>query len=81
MSLRTVSSTWYEVVQVGGYGCKLCGTYNNKREALKDIKEVNERAAAQGYKVENYYIMMCICVRMIEDNGDVVSESTTRVRV
>ena len=81
MNLRTVASTWYEAVMVGGYGCKLYGTYDNKREAQKAIKTSNEKAVQQGYKADDYFIMMCSCVRMIEDNGDVVSETITKARV
>ena len=81
MNLRTVTSTWYEAVMVGGYGCKLNRTYDNKRDVQKAIKESNARAVERGYKADNYFIMMCSCVRMIEDNGDVVSETITRVRV
>lgn len=81
MELRTVASTWYEAVMVGGYGCKLCGNYDNKRDAQKAIKESSAKAVERGYKADKYYVMMCNCVRMIEDNGDVVSETITRVRV
>lgn len=81
MDFRTITSTWYEVVMVGGYGCKLPGLYNSKREAQKAIKVSNEKAVQQGYEEDKYFIMMCSCVRMIEDNGDVVSETIARVRV
>lgn len=81
MELRTIASTWYEAVMIGGYGCKLSGTYDNKREVQKAIKASNERAVEQGYKADKYFIMMCSCVRMVEDNGDVVSETITRIRV
>lgn len=81
MNLRTVASTWYEAVQIGGYGCRLNGTYESKREVQKAIKEANVRAKDWGYKEEEYNIMLCHCVRMIEDNGDVVSETITKVRV
>lgn len=81
MELRTVASTWYEAVMIGGYGCKLSGTYDSKRETQKAIKESNARAVERGYKADSYFIVMCSCVRMVEDNGDVVSETITRVRV
>lgn len=81
MDLRTIASTWYEAVMVGGYNCKLSGVYDNKREAQKAIKISIENALQQGHKEDKYFIMMCNCIRMIEDNGDIVSETITRVRV
>lgn len=81
MELRNVSSEWYEAVMIGGYGCKLYGTYNSKAETEIAVKEANNRAVERGYKADKYFIMRCSCVRLIEDNGDVVSETTTRTRV
>ena len=80
MNLKTVVSTWFEAVQVCGYGCKLADIYNNKKEAQKAIKESNERAVKQGFKANEYYIMLCNCVRLLDENNDVVSETITRVR-
>lgn len=81
MNLKTVASTWFEAVQVCGYGCKLVNTYNSKRDAKKAIKESNERAIEQGFKANEYYIMLCNCVRLLDENNDVVSETITRARV
>ena len=81
MDFKTVVSTWYEAIQVKGYGCKLCKTYNNKKEAQKGIKESNAKAIEQGYTADEYYIMLCNCVRQIDENNDVISETITRVRV
>lgn len=80
MELRTIASTWYEAVMVGGYGCKLHGTYDSKREVQKAIKESNARVVERGYKADEYFIVLCHCVRLIDDKGDVVSETITRVR-
>lgn len=81
MELRTVCNTWYEAIMAHGYGCKLYGTWDNKREAQQAIKEANDRAVERGYKADEYYIMLCNVVRMIDDNGDVVSETITKARV
>lgn len=81
MKLRAITDNWYEAVQVGGYGCKLNNTYASKREAQKAIAEANLRVIERGYGADEYYIMYCSIVRLIEDNGDVVSETITRVRV
>lgn len=81
MELRTVCNTWYEAIMVHGYGCKLYGTWDNKKEAYQAIKEANDRAVERGYKADEYYIMLCNLVRMIDDNGDVVSETITKARV
>ena len=81
MELRTVCSTWYEAIQIRAFGCKLSNTYSSKREAQKAITETNINAVKQGYQPDEYYIMLCNLVRMIDDNGDVVSETVTRVRV
>lgn len=81
MELRTITSAWYEVVYVGGYGCKLKNTYASKKDALKAAMEANIRSIENGYGPSKYYIMYCTIVRLIEDNGDVVSETITRTRV
>lgn len=81
MKLRTITSTWYEAVQIGGFGCKLKNTYASKRETQKAIAEANIRAIERGYGPDEYHIVLCTIVRLIEDNGDVVSETITRVRV
>ena len=81
MNLKTVVKTWFEAVQVRGYGCKLADTYNNEKEAQIAINESNERAVKQGFKAEEYYIMLCNCTRLFDENNDVVSETITRARV
>ena len=81
MDLRVVASTWYEAVMVNSYGAKLDGTYDNKRDVQKAIKAANMREKERGYEPSKYYIMLCNCVRMFEDNGDTVSETITKVRV
>lgn len=80
MKLKTVASTWYEADMKRGYGCKLDGVYRNLREIKKAIKESNARAVAQGYKADEYIIMLCHHVRVLDENNDVVSETRTRVR-
>lgn len=81
MNLQAIANTWYEAVMVRGYGCKLDGTYYNKREVQKAIKDANARAVERGYKADEYFILLCNCVRLIDDNGDVVSGTITKVRV
>lgn len=81
MELRTITSTWYEVVLVGGYGAKLEKTYATQKDANQAATETNMRAIDNGYGPSKYYIMYCTIVRLIEDNGDVVSETITRTRV
>lgn len=81
MSVRQIISTWYEAVMVGGYGCKLLNTYNSKEEALKDIEETNKRVVERGYRADEYYVMRCHCVKLVEDNGDVITEVVTREKV
>lgn len=80
MKLRTVASTWYEVVFVQSYGAKLENTFYNKREAQKAIKEFKERQVQRGNKPSECFILLCNIVRLIDDNGDVVSETVTKVR-
>ena len=81
MNLRAVSSTWYEAVMVKGYGAKLDGKYDNKRAAAKAIAECIARVIERGYKPDEYYVMMCTCIRMIDDQGDTISETITRIMV
>ena len=81
MKLKTVCSTWYEAIQVGGYGCKLADTYRNKREAQAAIKAANEKAVAAGYSPDEYYIVICNATRVITENCDIVSETVTRAVV
>ena len=81
MKLQTVASTWYEAVMVKGYGCRLDGCYDNKREAQKAIKEYKARVVERGYKADEYFILMCNCIRMFDENGDTVSETITKTRV
>lgn len=81
MELRTVARTWYEVVFVQSYGAKLDNTFYSKREAQKEIKEYKERQVQRGNKPSECFILMCNVVRMMDDNGDTVSETVTKVRV
>jgi hypothetical protein len=76
-----MASAWYEAIMVGGRGCKLSGTYDSQREAQKAIKEANAKAVECGYKADEYFIVLCSIVRMIDDNGDMVSETITKARV
>lgn len=81
MELRTVASTWYEVVFARSYGAKLDNTFYSKREAQKAIKEYKERQVQRGNKPSECFILLCNVVRMMDDNGDTVSETVTKVRV
>lgn len=80
MHLRSIASTWYEAVMVNSYGAKLENTYYTKRDIQKAIKETNQREVERGYNASEYFILLCNCVRLIDDNGDVVSETITKVR-
>ena len=80
MKLKTVDSTWYEADIKRGYGCKLEGTYYSLREIKTAIEKSNARAVAQGYKADEYIIMLCSHVRVLDENNDVISETRTRVR-
>ena len=79
--MKTVRGTWYEVWSKNNRGMKLPGpvfdTYQNLREAKKQIKESNERQAKAGYKPEEWYIMVADSIRTTDDNGMVVSETLT----
>lgn len=79
--MKSINKEWYEAVNVGGFGCKLAETFNTLEEAQKGIEESNARAVSRGYKEENFYIMKCMLVRVIDDNNDVISEIIGRYKV
>lgn len=81
MSYRTIDSTWYEAVMEGGFGAKLANTYDSKFKALRAIAETNKRVEARGYKTDKYFVVLCHVIRVVDDNGDLVSEVVTRERV
>lgn len=76
-----VTSTWYEAVMVRGFGAKLADTFNSMEEVALAIKKVTDREIEMGYKPSRYFIVRCDIVRIFDDNGDVVSETVTRVRM
>lgn len=81
LPVRTVTSTWYEAVMVRGFGAKLADTFNSMEEVALAIKKVTDREIEMGYKPSRYFIVRCDIVRIFDDNGDVVSETVTRVRM
>lgn len=81
MEYRTVAGVWYEAVMIRGYGARLDGNFSNKREAKAAIKASKEKQKAAGYKPSEYFIVMCSCVRMIDKNGDTISETIVKTRV
>lgn len=81
MDLRGNSGTWYEVVMVRGRGCKLAERYFNQREAKKAIKEANEKAVKNRYKTDEYFILLCSSTCLTDENGDIVSETITKIRI
>jgi hypothetical protein len=80
MELRTINSTWYEVVYVGGYGAKLDHSFATMRDAQKAILIEQAKALECNRAPVKYHIMHCVICRMVEDNGDVVSETIIRTR-
>lgn len=78
---KTVCGTWYEAMMVRGWGCRLNGTFNSKREAAKAIKESRAKEVENGYKASEYFIVFCNVTRMLDENGDVIMETVTKARV
>lgn len=81
LPVRTVTSTWYEAVMVRGFGAKLADTFNSMEEVALAIKKGTEREIEMGYKPSRYFIVRCDMARIVDDDGDVVSETITRVRM
>ena len=81
LPVRTVTSTWYEAVMARGFDAKLADTFNSMEEVALAIKKGTEREIEMGYKPSRYFIMRCDMARIVDDNGDVVSETITRVRM
>lgn len=81
MELRSISSEWYEAYIVGSHGSKMPGSYDTRMQAEVAVKEAKNRAVEFGRKPYDYFIVRCTCVKLIEDNGDIVSETITRARV
>ena len=81
LPVRTVTSTWYEAVMVRGFGAKLADTFNSMEEVALAIKKATDREIEMGYKPSRYFIVRCDMARIVDDNGDVVSETVTRVRM
>lgn len=81
LPVRTVTSTWYEAMMVRGFGAKLADTFNSMEEVTLAIKKVTDREIEMGYKPSRYFIVRCDMTRIIDDNGDVVSETVARVRM
>lgn len=69
----------YEVHTI--YGSKMCQTFKSKENALKVIEKQNEEAIKGGYLPTNYFVVLCNYTVVRDENGALVSESITRVRV
>lgn len=78
---RTINSTWYEAVMVGGYGCKLSERFNSARDAKREIKKAYEREKAAGYKPSEYFVVMVNVISTIDENGDLVSKTMVETRI
>lgn len=81
LPVRTVTITWYEAMMVRGFGAKLADTFNSMEEVTLAIKKVTEREIEMDCEPSRYFIVRCDIVRIFDDNGDVVSETVTRVRM
>lgn len=81
LPVRTITSTWYEAVMVRGFGAKLADTFNSMEEVALVIKKGTEREIEIGYKPSRYFIVRCDMARIVDGDGDVVSETITRVRM
>lgn len=81
LPVRTVISTWYEAVMIRGFGAKLADTFNSMEEVALAIKKGTEREIEMGYKPSRYFIVRCDMARIVDGDGDVVSETITRVRM
>ena len=81
LPVRTVTSTWYEAVMARGFGAKLADTFNSMEEVALAIKKGTEREIEMGYKPSRYFIVSCDMARIVDGEGDVVSETITRVRM
>lgn len=81
LPVRTVTSTWYEAVMVRGFGAKLADTFNSMEEVTLAIKKGTEREIEMGYKPSRYFIVRCNMARIVDGDGDVVSETVMRVRM
>ena len=81
LPVRTVTSTRYEAVMIRGFGAKLADTFNSMEEVALAIKKGTEREIEMGYKPSRYFIVRCDMARIVDGDGDVVSETITRVRM
>lgn len=81
LPVRRIINTWYEAVMVRGFGAKLADTFNNMEEVALAIKKVTDREIEMDCEPSRYFIVRCDMARIVDDNGDVVSETVTRVRM
>lgn len=79
--MKIVRDTWYEAWIKKGYGAKLTDRYSNQREAKSAIKNAIEKQKSAGYKPCEYYLMIADFIRIYDENGDTISETTTYARV
>lgn len=79
--MKTVRATWYEAWMKKGYGAKLSDRYSNQREAKSAIKKSNEKRKEAGYNPIEYYLMIADWIRIYDENGETISETTTYTRV
>ena len=82
--MKTVRGSWYEVWDKKIYGrgdqLKDTGIYNNKREARQAAKEWTEKQIADGYIPHELMIMIVDWIRIMDDDGVVISETKTVAR-
>ncbi len=79
--MKTTTQITYEVYLKGWHGAKLAETFTAQDEAVQAIKEARQQQIDAGYKPDNYYIVLCMHTITRDDDGDMISESTTRCRL
>ena len=74
--IQTSTRTWYEIWRVGGYGAKLCGEWDTKEDAEKEIEETIEHQKSLGYKPESWRVMICNFIATYDDGGTIWQTTT-----
>lgn len=71
----------YQVNLKGGYGARLSETFNTFEEALDAIEETTRQQITDGYTPDEYYVTLYVYTKVVDDNGDIISESSTTTRI
>ncbi len=79
--MRVGRGSWYEIWIKKSHGAKLDGTFTSVAKAKKKIKETVEKQKSLGYKPDEFFIMICDAIYLVDENGDTISETTTYARV